>query len=227
MPRRARPEAAPSFSGWGEDDVAGLGGRLAGAAAALVERAGVAAGMRVLVADPADGTLAAVAAAAGAEIVIADVGRGERAPVEDATCDAALSLFGVSYARDRPAAAHELIRVVRPGAPIALTAWMGLMADLLGVVGGPGSGSRRWARFETAYLHFFGFPELDVSHGSVACAFAGVDEAIEELAAPAVATGCEARVREALPGLLERHRAPDREQLVLPLAYATVFARKP
>jgi SAM-dependent methyltransferase len=45
-------------------------------------------------------------------------------PFEDGSFDAALSVFGVMFAPDQARAAAELLRVVAPGGPAAMTAWV-------------------------------------------------------------------------------------------------------
>ncbi|MDQ6811742.1 MAG: methyltransferase domain-containing protein [Actinomycetota bacterium] len=52
--------------------------------------------------------------------------RGEAAalPIADAVADAAISVFGVIFAADAPAAVAEMVRVSAPGARIVLAAWL-------------------------------------------------------------------------------------------------------
>jgi ubiquinone/menaquinone biosynthesis C-methylase UbiE len=50
-------------------------------------------------------------------------GDAEALPFADAAFDLALSTFGVMFAPDQEQAAHELVRVVRPGGKIALANW--------------------------------------------------------------------------------------------------------
>jgi len=56
----------------------------------------------------------------GAEFVLAD---GAGLPFEDASFDAAVSVFGVIFARPADAAAREIARVVRPGGRVVVTTW--------------------------------------------------------------------------------------------------------
>ncbi|CAA9527725.1 MAG: hypothetical protein AVDCRST_MAG85-3397, partial [uncultured Solirubrobacteraceae bacterium] len=130
-----------------------------------------------------------------------------------------------SYADDPRAVAAELVRVVRPGGAIAFTAWTGFMGALLRAAGGPARRSQRWARFETAYLHFFDFPDLDVREASLSWSFAGVAEAVDELAAAGRAGGTADRARAALPELLGDAAADG--GIRLDAGYAMVFARRP
>jgi len=63
-------------------------------------------------------------------------GDAERLPFPEAAFDTALSTFGVMFAPDHARAAHELVRVVRPGGKIALASWTpeGFIGQLLKVV---------------------------------------------------------------------------------------------
>jgi ubiquinone/menaquinone biosynthesis C-methylase UbiE len=64
-------------------------------------------------------------------------GDAEYLPFEDATFDVVLSTFGVMFAPDQRRAAHELLRVCKPGGKIGLASWTkeGFIGKLLGVVG--------------------------------------------------------------------------------------------
>ncbi len=251
--RGRTPPAPPPpqpFDGWGEGDSDGLGARLDPVAAALLEASGVTPGARVLVACAGDGGLARAAARAGARVTAVDASadRVERGralcdregldvtwaqapltamPVDGATYDAVVSLFGASYAEDPRAASAELVRVVRPGGAIAFTAWMGFMGALLHAAGGPARRSQRWARFETAYLHFFDFPDLDVREAALPWTFASVAEAVDELAAAGGAGGAADRVRDALPELVLRFGSETAHGIVVDAGYAIVLARRP
>jgi ubiquinone/menaquinone biosynthesis C-methylase UbiE len=50
-------------------------------------------------------------------------GDAEQLPFADATFDVVLSTFGVMFAPDQEQAAHELLRVCRPGGKIGLASW--------------------------------------------------------------------------------------------------------
>ena len=65
----------------------------------------------------------------------------------DAAFDAVLAFFSVTSYRDPRSVSTELKRVARPHAPIVLAAWA----------------EQPWARYETAYRHFFGYADLDVT----------------------------------------------------------------
>jgi SAM-dependent methyltransferase len=51
-------------------------------------------------------------------------GSAEKLPLADASADVVLSVFGLIFARDVPAAARELARVIRPGGRITNAAWL-------------------------------------------------------------------------------------------------------
>jgi hypothetical protein len=121
-----------------------LGGRLAPVAAEMVDLAGVHEGQTVLAAATGNQALAKAVARRGAEVAAAE---GIWFAWPDSTFDAVLAFFSVTSHRDPRAAAHELSRVARPGAPIVLAAWS----------------EQPWGRYETAGSHFPGFQELDVT----------------------------------------------------------------
>ena len=114
-------------------------------AAALIERAGVGAGARVLgvgcgpdaltlalstvvgepelvaAVDPSDGYVRACRARApGADV---RVGTAEALPFETATFDAVLAQLVVNFMVDTPGGVAEMRRVARPGAVVAATVW--------------------------------------------------------------------------------------------------------
>jgi SAM-dependent methyltransferase len=51
-------------------------------------------------------------------------GHAGRLPVEDGSVDVAVSVFGIIFSNDPPAAAAELARVCSPGARILISAWV-------------------------------------------------------------------------------------------------------
>jgi SAM-dependent methyltransferase len=116
------------------------------AAEAVVEAAAPARGERVVDLGCGTGNAALLAAARGASTLGVDpaprllevareraaaaglpatfaVGDAADIPVEDGAADAVLSVFGVIYCDEPPAAAAELARVTAPGGRIVLSAW--------------------------------------------------------------------------------------------------------
>lgn len=129
---------------WGEGDYSGLAGRLAPAAAELVESVAPEPGARVLDLAAGTGNVAILAAARGARVVAADLsprmvelGRArtaglpvewleadaEQLPLPDGSVDATLSAFGVIYAPRPEVALAEARRVLAPGGTFAFTVW--------------------------------------------------------------------------------------------------------
>ncbi|MEU8816825.1 class I SAM-dependent methyltransferase [Actinoplanes sp. NPDC048796] len=111
-------------------------------AGALLDAAGVEAGVRVLDAGTGTGTVAALAWARGAHVVAVDAepsmleltsrrvpaAEVHRAvlpelPFPDGSFDAAVANFVVNHVGDPTAAIRELRRVVRPGGRVAVTIW--------------------------------------------------------------------------------------------------------
>lgn len=208
-PARRHPAA---FAGWGEEDDAGLGARLGAVAERLVAGVGAREGEHLVVACAGEGVLARAAARTGAAVTAVEASaerarRGRelceqerldvrwavapvtRLPVEDGAADAVVSLFGVSHEAHARSAAAELTRAAAPGGAIAFTAWSGVTGMILRMAGGPAASSPRWARYETAYLHFFALPEFDVRTEETHWRFADLDEAVRTLSAPAGTKG--------------------------------------
>lgn len=140
----ARPARRPP-----RDPSPELGGRLAPIAEVMVDVAGIAKGQRVLAAAAGSPALATAAGARGAIVESTEV---VRFGWPDESFDAVLGFFSVTSHRDPRAVADELKRIARSGAPIVLVTWP----------------EQSWARYETAYRHFFGFPELDVTDHTLA-----------------------------------------------------------
>ena len=130
-------------AGWERDGHESLLRAIEPAAGVLVELAEVGPGQRVLDAAAGDGNVAAAALARGAAVDACDlapamVERGrarcpdarwrtadvQELPYGDGAFDAVLSSFGAVLAPRARRAAHELVRVARPGGVVALTAWI-------------------------------------------------------------------------------------------------------
>jgi SAM-dependent methyltransferase len=128
---------------WGLGAYARMAERLVPAAEAVADAADLRRGEAVLDVACGTGNAALAAAVRGAEPVVgvdlepallalapADagvewrVGDAAALPVDDGAFDVALSVFGVMYVPDQPAAARELARVLRPGAGrVVLANW--------------------------------------------------------------------------------------------------------
>jgi SAM-dependent methyltransferase len=132
---------------WGAGAYEATAAELEPVASAVVNRAGLTAADDVLDLACGTGNAALLAAALGARVVgvdsaprLLDVAR-ERArdlgididlregdllalPVDDASVDVVLSVFGVIFAADPARALREVARVLRPGGRALLTAWV-------------------------------------------------------------------------------------------------------
>ena len=64
------------------------------------------------------------------------LGDAEDLPVEDASFDAVLSVFGTMFAPDHQRAADEIIRVTRPGGTVGLASWTpdGFIGQMFAVI---------------------------------------------------------------------------------------------
>jgi SAM-dependent methyltransferase len=119
----------------------------AGYAERALDLAGIGAGASVLDVACGPGTLSLRAAARGCEVdaldfsaemvarlraapaaagVRAVCGDGQALPFDDASFDAAFSMFGVIFFPDRAAGLRELRRVVRPGGAMVVSSWPAL-----------------------------------------------------------------------------------------------------
>jgi SAM-dependent methyltransferase len=137
---------AEATTTWGVGDYALIAERLAPAARAVVDLAGVTDSDRVLDVATGTGNAALLAASRGATVVgldfeprLLDIARGrassanlevewvladvESAPFEPAAFSVVASAFGVMYAPDHDAAAAALARCCAPRARLALAAW--------------------------------------------------------------------------------------------------------
>jgi ubiquinone/menaquinone biosynthesis C-methylase UbiE len=131
---------------WGMGDYRPLSRILEPAAGALCDACAVSAGQEVLDIAAGDGNFALAAAREGASVVATDLAPGmvergrarsgaegyeiewtvadaEDLPFEDGRFDCAGSVFGAMIAPRPEVVARELIRVVRPGGTIGMTAW--------------------------------------------------------------------------------------------------------
>jgi SAM-dependent methyltransferase len=132
---------------WALGDYAAVAAEvIASTGPALVEAAGIGAGMRVLDVAAGSGNASLPAAARGADVVASDLcpdllTRGaklaadaglslrweeadaENLPYATGEFDAVLSCVGVMFAPHHAAAAGELLRVLRPGGTLALLNW--------------------------------------------------------------------------------------------------------
>jgi SAM-dependent methyltransferase len=135
--------AASVRRGWERDGHEPLLRALEPVAEAIVDAADVGPGWRVLDAAAGDGNVALAALARGARVdacdfAVAMVERGrarcpgaqwrladvQALPYADGRYDAVLSSFGAALAPRARRTAAELVRVVRPGGVVALTAWV-------------------------------------------------------------------------------------------------------
>jgi SAM-dependent methyltransferase len=131
---------------WSQGDYPQLASRHADSATRLVNALGIEPGATLLDVAAGDGNVAVAAAGAGATVTATDLtprmvelGRArteregldttwleadaEQLPFEDAAFDAVTSAFGAMFAPRPEVAAAELMRVVRPGGVVGLTAW--------------------------------------------------------------------------------------------------------
>lgn len=132
---------------WGAGRYETTADELAPVSAVVVERAGIEAddvvvdvacgtgnaallaaarGARVIGVDGAPRLLAVARERAAAAGVQVDLREGDLAAlaVDDATADILLSVFGVIFANDPPAALREIARILRPGGRAFVTAWV-------------------------------------------------------------------------------------------------------
>ncbi len=246
---RAAAQPSSSWATCGEVDSTGLGSRLAPARGALLEAVGLPAGGRLLDVSAGDGALALEAAASGASVTALEADpvlseRGRRRSSDDGLAvdwrselpaghdaggfDAVVSCFAASHGADQRRLARLLAGAASPGAPVALTAWKGLMATVMQIAAPDRHGrSEHWSRHETARLHFGEFPELAVRQHFMCWHFDDVDSALAELSAPVRSAIGRRRLREALPDLIELYGRHCESGLSLRADYVLVFARRP
>jgi SAM-dependent methyltransferase len=145
---------------WATGDYPDVARRIEAAAELLLERVGPAPGRELLDVATGSGNVAIPAAQAGASVVGLDLtpelleaarrrasaagvevrfveGDAEQLPFADDSFDLVTSCFGVMFAPLHERAVAELMRVARPGATIAVTAWTpeGLNGRMFATVG--------------------------------------------------------------------------------------------
>ena len=131
---------------WASGDYSVIASRIVLVSELTVDAADLEAGSRVLDIACGNGNATLAAARSGAHAVGVDyvpellegarsravaegldvefqVGDAENLPADDASFDAAVSVFGVMFAPDHQRAAHEIVRVTRPGSTVALACW--------------------------------------------------------------------------------------------------------
>ncbi|HEU4947605.1 MAG TPA: class I SAM-dependent methyltransferase [Kribbella sp.] len=144
---------------WASGDFAVIASRIVLTSEQLADAADLRAGWRVLDVACGNGNAALAAARSGTQVVGVDYvsallenGRGravsegldvefrlgdaEDLPVEDASFDAVLSVFGAMFAPDHQRTADEIVRVTRPGGTIGLASWTpdGFIGEMFKVI---------------------------------------------------------------------------------------------
>lgn len=144
---------------WASGDFAVVASRIVLVSEQLADSADLRAGWRVLDVACGNGNAAIAAARSGTRAVGVDyvpdlvedarnraaaegldaefrVGDAEDLPVEDASFDAVLSVFGAMFAPDHRRAADEIVRACRPGGTVALAAWRpdGFIGEMFRVI---------------------------------------------------------------------------------------------
>lgn len=133
---------------WSQGNYGSIHDLLRPAAVALVEACGVGSGQTFLDVGAGTGNVALEAAQRGAKVIATDltphlieIGKersreagfdigwqeadAQNLKFEDDSFDAVGSAFGAMFAPDADAAVREMLRVVKPGCPIAMTVWAG------------------------------------------------------------------------------------------------------
>ena len=140
---------SPNQALWEKGDFTRIAATMRESGAALVQRIGIAGGLRVLDLGCGDGTTALPAARTGAEVLGVDIARnlveaGNRRaaelglancrfqqgdatnlkPIPDQTFDVVVSIFGAMFAPKPFDVAKEMVRVTRPGGRIVMGNWI-------------------------------------------------------------------------------------------------------
>lgn len=255
---------------WAQGNYARMAWRLRPAAARVVGVAEVGAGDAVLDVACGTGNGALAAAARGAAPVVGvdlepalleqareaapevpvdwRVGDAVALPVEDAAFDVVVSVFGVMYAADQPAAAGELARACAPGGRVVLANWVpGSFLPAMGVALSPflpppppgGAPPPRWGDEPAAraLLTEAGLDVGEVSRESLTLDFEGRAQAVAFLVATAghvvaqrprlEAEGRWPSLLGALGGLVAERDEGREGRVVLRCDYLLVAARKP
>ena len=159
----ARPDLsvvkARQQKAWASGDFAVVASRIVLASELLADVADLRAGWRVLDVACGSGNAALAAARFGTRVVGVDfvpellesgraraaaegldvefrVGDAEDLPVDDASCDAVLSVYGAMFAPDHQRVADEMVRVARPGGTVGLASWTpdGFIGEMFRVI---------------------------------------------------------------------------------------------
>jgi SAM-dependent methyltransferase len=254
---------------WGQGNYARMAWRLRPAAARVVEVAEVGDGDAVLDVACGTGNAALAAAARGASPVVGvdlepallelareaapdvpvdwRVGDAVALPVDDGAFDVVVSVFGVMYALDQPAAARELARALKPGGRVVLANWVpGSFLPAMGAALSPflpapppgGAPPPRWGDepAATALLIDAGLEMDAVSRESLTLEFEGRAQAVAFLVATAghvvaqrprlEAEGRWPSLLGALAGLVAERDEGREGRVVLRCDYLIVTARK-
>jgi SAM-dependent methyltransferase len=235
--------------------------------AAVASAVPIEAGMKVLDVGSGSGSAAIRAAGAGAEVVGLDVvaagfdaarrraaeagvevewveGDAEALPYEDDSFDRVLSAFGSISAADPDGAAHEMVRVCRPGGEIVMANWCpeslpGRMSAMLREHLPPealtSSAPNEWGTHGHIRRELGGQLVLAIEPSSVDLVFESVDAMLahyEQSFGPLVIAKEDlepqlyANLRTKLRAWMEEHDAGDGETRV-PAAYLLVVGHKP
>jgi SAM-dependent methyltransferase len=174
---------------WSTGDYSVVSRVLAPAAEAVCQACAVSAGQEVLDVAAGDGNFALACAREGASVIATDISPGqvergrarteaegydvewqeadaEDLPFEDDRFDCVGSVFGAMIAPRPRVAASELVRVVRPGGVVAMTAWitgsavteMFAVGRRYGGVPPDQTAAEEWADEDTARERFEGLP---------------------------------------------------------------------
>lgn len=147
---RPGPAANPNQALWEKGDFTRIAATMRHSGEALVRKAGVASGMKVLDLGCGDGTTALPAARLGAEVLGIDIARNlvaagneraraagvagrcqflqgdacDLAGIENGSFDRVISIFGAMFAPRPLDVAREMVRVTRPGGLVVMGNWI-------------------------------------------------------------------------------------------------------